>query len=59
MVMSLCNGAFGYAPDQKSIDKANSYEATMIPLIQGSFPYANIHRELRDAFLKLDAELAD
>ena len=59
MVMSLCNGAFGYAPDQKSIDKANSYEATMIPLIQGRFPYANIHRELRDAFLKLDAELAD
>ena len=59
MVMGLCNGAFGYAPDQKSLDQANSYEATMNPLIQGRFPYSNIHRELCDALLKLDAELAD
>ena len=59
LVMSLCNGALGYAPDQQSIDQADSYAATMIPLLQGRFPYSDIHRELRDALLKLDAELAD
>ena len=57
MVMSLSNGAYGYAPDQQSIDKANSYAATSIPLMQGRFPYANIHRELVAAFLELDAKL--
>ena len=57
LVLSLCNGAYGYAPDQASIDKANSYAATSIPLLQGRFPYANIHRELVAAFLELDAKL--
>ena len=57
LVLSLCNGAYGYAPDQTSIDKANSYEATRIPLLQARFPYANIHRELVAAFLELDSQL--
>jgi len=57
MILSLCNGALGYAPDQQSIDQADSYAATRIPLMQGRFPYANIHRELVGAFLALDAEL--
>ncbi|MBP5530809.1 MAG: neutral/alkaline non-lysosomal ceramidase N-terminal domain-containing protein [Lentisphaeria bacterium] len=57
LVLSLCNGAYGYAPDQQAIDKADSYEATRIPLMQGRFPYANIHRELVEAFLELDGKL--
>ena len=57
MILSLCNGAYGYAPDQQAIDKSDSYEATRIPLMQGRFPYANIHRELVAAFLELDAKL--
>ena len=57
MILSLCNGSLGYAPDQKSIDQADSYAATRIPLMQGRFPYANIHRELVAAFLALDAKL--
>ena len=57
LVLSLCNGAYGYAPDQHSIDQANSYAATSIPLMQGRFPYANIHRELVAAFLDLDRKL--
>ena len=57
MILSLCNGSLGYAPDQKSIDQADSYAATRIPLMQGRFPYADIHRELVGAFLALDAKL--
>ncbi len=63
MVMSLCNGACGYAPDQQSInatlEKANrgGYEAAMVPLMQGRLPYANIHEELVKAFCEADRML--
>ena len=57
MILSLCNGSLGYAPDQQSIDQADSYAATRIPLMQGRFPYADIHRELVETFLRLDAIL--
>ena len=63
MIMSLCNGACGYAPDQTSInatlEKANKggYEAAMVPLMMGRLPYANIHEELVNAFCEADKVL--
>ncbi len=57
MVLSHCNGSCGYAPDKKSL-ATDSYESYRVPLIAGRLPYADIHRELVSAMLKLDAHLA-
>lgn len=60
LVMSLVNGANGYAPDQTALDQAdcsNSYEAMIVPFILGHLPYSNIHRELVTALLDADREL--
>ena len=51
------SGGDGAEGIERSIDQADSYAATRIPLMQGRFPYANIHRELVEAFLALDAKL--
>ncbi len=63
LVLSLCNGACGYAPSrevaQVDMDKAHQggYEATKVPLMQGRLPYGDIHGELLNALLELDREL--
>ncbi len=56
MVMSLCNGSFGYAPDNTQLQK-NSYESYMVAFMLRRQPFANIHNELRDNMLQLDSEL--
>ncbi len=53
LVMSLSDGALGYAQD-KYRDSVDTYEARMVPLIQGRLPYGKIHDELLDAFTKID-----
>lgn len=63
MVMSLCNGACGYAPDRQSLEEAKTstrsggYAATRVPFMQGRLPYANIHDELVNAFTNIAATL--
>ncbi len=57
LVMSLCNGALGYAADQKSLDKNDGYAERTIPLLQGRMPYSDIHRELVQALLEIDRRL--
>ena len=51
MLMSLCNGSGGYAPDNHSIKAADepgyaAYAAIRAPLIFGKLPFADIHNEL-------------
>jgi hypothetical protein len=63
MVMGLCNGAYGYAPDRQSLQEAiqsassGGYAAAKVPLMLGRLPYANIHDELVTAFTQIDAQL--
>ena len=61
MVMSLTNGACGYAPDNGSLQrKGNScgdYAAFMTPLIFGHLPFADIHNELVRCMIELEREL--
>ena len=56
MVMSLCNGSFGYAPDNVQLQK-NSYESYRVAFMTRRLPFANIHNELVADMLQLDAEL--
>jgi len=64
MLMSLTNGANGYAPDNDSLrgliggtgDKGN-YESVRIPLIEGRLPYADIHNELVRYMTELESRL--
>ena len=56
MVMSLCNGSFGYAPDNTQLQK-NSYESYMVAFMLRRQPFANIHNELVQDMLQLDNEL--
>jgi len=56
MVMSLCNGSFGYAPDNNQLQK-DTYESYMVAFMLRRLPFANIHNELRDYMLQLDSEL--
>ena len=56
LVMGLTNGSLGYATD-KTIAARGGYAADTVPIIEGMLPFANIHDELVEAFLKLDAEI--
>ena len=56
MVMSLCNGSFGYAPDNVQLQK-NSYESYKVAFMTRRLPFANIHNELVADMLELDGEL--
>lgn len=56
LVMGITNGALGYAPD-KTISDKGGYAVDTVPIIAGMLPYANIHEELVQAFLKIDQEL--
>jgi len=56
LVMSFTNDYFGYAPDRQT---AEGYAAKTVPMILGHLPFENIHDELVNAFLKLEAVLND
>ena len=59
LVASLCNGTYGYAPDNTQIEKAqndeNNFAGRIVPMIWGLPPYQNIHNELVAIFQKADA----
>ena len=56
LVMSLTNGSLGYAPDE-TVAARGGYAADIVPMMCGALPFADIHRELVDALLRLDAAL--
>ena len=61
LVASLCNGTYGYAPDNAQIEKArndeNNFAGRIVPMIWGLPPYHNIHNELVAIFQKADERL--
>ena len=56
MLMSLCNGTYGYAPDNQQLNN-KSYASYTVPLIVKQFPYSDIHNELVKYLTEMDAEL--
>ena len=61
LVASLCNGTYGYAPDNTQLaklkDDENNFAGRIVPMLWGLPPYSDIHNELVDAFKKADASL--
>ena len=63
MLMSLVNGANGYAPDNQSLSSTKlrgdyaAYAAITAPLVSGRLPYADIHNELVKYSLELEKEI--
>ena len=55
LVLGLTNDTLGYAPDR--VAAKGGYEADMVPMICGALPFADIHEELVNALLELDAAL--
>ena len=56
LVMGLTDDSVGYAPDKTAAERGG-YAADTVPLILGSLPFANIHEELVQRFVELEAEL--
>ncbi len=56
LVLGFTDDSIGYAPDRTCAARGG-YAADMVPLICRQLPYANIHDELRDGLLELDAAL--
>ncbi len=62
MLMSLVDGARGYAPDNQSLTSTKlrgdyaAYAAITAPLISGRLPYADSHNELVKYSLELERE---
>lgn len=56
LVLSVCNGMAGYAPD-RTIAAAGGYAVNTVPMIFGHRPYARIHEELVEALLTLDRSI--
>ena len=61
LVASLCNGSFGYAPDNTQLvllkDDEQNFAGRVVPMILGLPPYSNIHNELLALFRQADAAL--
>ena len=61
LVASLCNGTFGYAPDNTQLaklkDDENNFAGRIVPMIWGLPPYKNIHNELVLIFQQADSTL--
>jgi hypothetical protein len=59
LVASLCNGTYGYAPDNTQLEKLKNDERNfagrIVPMIWGLPPYRDIHNELVEAFRHADA----
>lgn len=54
--LGLVNDSLGYATDRTAAARGG-YAAQMVPLMKGSLPYRDIHTELVQALLGLDAAL--
>ncbi|MBP5641269.1 MAG: neutral/alkaline non-lysosomal ceramidase N-terminal domain-containing protein [Victivallales bacterium] len=61
LVASLCNGTYGYAPDNTQLEKLkndeHNFAGRVVPMIWGLPPYKNIHNELVAVFKKTDERL--
>ncbi|MBN2311486.1 MAG: neutral/alkaline non-lysosomal ceramidase N-terminal domain-containing protein [Candidatus Hydrogenedentes bacterium] len=56
LVAGLTNDSVGYAPD-RTMAKQGGYAADFVPFLTSKLPYANIHDELVEALLGVDAAL--
>ena len=56
LVLGVTNDSVSYAPDRETAAHGG-YATDQVPLMQGTLPLANIHDELVEALLGLDAEL--
>ena len=56
LVLGVTNDSVSYAPDRETAARGG-YATDQVPLMQGTLPLANIHDELVEALLGLDAEL--
>jgi hypothetical protein len=56
LVLGNTNDDFGYAVDHAAAARGG-YAADLVPLICGALPFANIHDELVEELLALDAAL--
>ena len=56
LVMGLTNGSWGYLPDRVCAARGG-YAQDFVPFMKSTLPLANGHDELKNALLKLDAEL--
>ncbi|MBP5673012.1 MAG: neutral/alkaline non-lysosomal ceramidase N-terminal domain-containing protein [Victivallales bacterium] len=56
MVMGLCNGSLGYAPDNTQLQR-DTYESYTVAFMMRRLPFANIHNELVEYMLGIDKEL--
>ncbi len=56
LLMGLTNDSVGYAPDHTAAARGG-YAADFVPIMCGALPFANIHDELTQAFLEVEAAL--
>ncbi len=57
LVMSLCNGALGYAPERESFDLPGNYAAQIVPYLVGCPPLApSVEDELVAAMVSMVRE---
>ncbi len=56
LVMGFANEIMGYAPDHTAAARGG-YAADVVPLIHGILPFSNIHDELVQALLDVEADL--
>lgn len=56
IVLSLVNGALGYAPDPESFAR-QGYAAEFVPLLKGDPPHRCLHPQLVAALVALGSEL--
>ena len=61
LVASLCNGTYGYAPDNTQLallkENERNFAGRVVPMIWGLPPYKNIHNELVSVFRQADVRL--
>jgi len=56
LLMGITNDLLGYAPDRETAQRGG-YAADQVPLMLGTLPFANIHNELVEQLLQLEAKL--
>ena len=57
MIVSLADGEYGYAPDTEQLQKGDTYESRISPLVSGLPPFTDVHRQLVANFLRLEKQL--
>ncbi len=58
LVMSLCNGVLGYAPEKECFEREGNYAARIVPYLLGEVPFASsLEDELVAELTRLAADL--